>query len=118
MVKTIPVCEPNVGEAEARMVATNVRWGHLNEGNARTIFECEVASLTNAKWAIATVTGSHALFLGFLVQKHLYPTYDVTIPALHFPAAINAALCAGLKPIFVDIDLNKGMHSRWPDAAI
>ena len=66
-------------------------------------FEEEVAKFTGAKYAIATVNGTAALHMAFLMAG-VEPDDEVITQALTFVATCNAISYIGAKPVFVDVD--------------
>lgn len=65
------------------------------------------------KHAVAVSSGTDAVLAGLLALKERHHLHTgLTVPALCFPAPVNAALAAGIKPIFVDID-RKTLNVKW-----
>lgn len=69
-------------------------------------FEQEFAGHLNLKQAVATTNGTAALHLAVLAAG-VKPGAEVIIPSFTFAATAECVLCAGAKPVFVDIDPNK-----------
>jgi len=66
-------------------------------------FEEMLASITGAKYAIATVNGTSALHISLLVAG-IQPGDEVITQAFTFIATANAISYTGATPIFIDID--------------
>jgi aminotransferase in exopolysaccharide biosynthesis len=64
-------------------------------------FEVELAELTGAKHAIATVNGTSALHIALLLAG-VQPGDEVLVPALSFIATANAVRYCGATPHFLD----------------
>ena len=74
-------------------------------------FELELAAITGAKYAIATVNGTAALHIALKIAG-VQPGEEVLIPALTFVATANAVSYCGATPHFVDSDeSNLGVDS-------
>jgi len=70
-------------------------------------FEKELAKKTQTDFAVFVNSGSSALFLIFaFISKQMPPAKNqVIVPAVNFPTLVSSILYAGLKPVFVDVDL-------------
>jgi aminotransferase in exopolysaccharide biosynthesis len=66
-------------------------------------FEERVANFTGSKHAIATVNGTAALHIAFLLAG-VKPGDEVISQALTFIATCNAISYAGAEPVFIDVD--------------
>ena len=66
-------------------------------------FEQQVAAVTGAKYAIATVNGTAALHAALLLVG-VQPGDEVITQALTFIATCNAVSYAGAHPVFIDVD--------------
>lgn len=79
----------------------------IGGGDFVKLFEEKVASFLGVKYAVAVTNGSMADIIALACLKHLYPKKtEVIVPALTFIAHTNSVLVNGLKPVFVDVDLN------------
>ena len=76
---------------------------YLNEGEVSTRFEQDVARLMGVKHAIATTSGTAAIFLA-LAGVGVGPGDEVIVPDVTFIATANAVMLTGAKPVLVDID--------------
>lgn len=94
---------PEVGQAETARVLACLESQYLNEGDIVTEFEKTAAKLLGAKYAIATTSGTAALFLS-LKAFGIGHGDEVLVPDLTFIATANAVVMAGATPILVDID--------------
>ena len=70
-----------------------------------TDFENKVADFTGSKHAIATVNGTAALHIAFMLAG-VKPGDEVISQALTFIATCNAISYAGAEPVFLDVDLD------------
>lgn len=68
-------------------------------------FEKELAKYLNVRRAVFCNSGSSALFLA-VSALHLPKETKVVTQALAFPTAVNALVFNGLKPVFVDVELD------------
>lgn len=82
--------------------------GHINEGEYVAEFEKSVASLLGAKYAVATTSGTAALFLA-LKAAGIGHGDEVLVPDVTFIATANAAKMVGAEPVLVDVDENLEM---------
>ena len=71
------------------------------------LFEKSVAKYINRKYAIATSSGSSALFLS-LFSCGVKPGDKVLVPDYTFSATVNAVIIYGAEPVFVDV-----CQSNW-----
>lgn len=68
-------------------------------------FEDKVRDFTGIKYAVATSTGTAALHLSLLASG-ISEGNEVIVPAMAFPATINALLYVRAVPVLVDININ------------
>jgi perosamine synthetase len=66
-------------------------------------FEVEIAKITGAKYAVATVNGTAALHIALLLAG-VKPNEEVITQSLTFVATANAIAYAGASCVFVDVD--------------
>jgi len=79
----------------------------ISQGRFVKEFEEKVAKYVGAKYAVAVCNGTIADMVALLALSALKPgKTEVIVPALTFVAQPNSVLFAGLKPIFVDVDVN------------
>ena len=72
-------------------------------------FEKEFANYIGSKYAVMVNSGSSANLLSLFVAKYLYKLKngdEVIIPSLCWSTSLWPIVQAGLKPVFVDINLN------------
>ena len=101
--KKIPFWENSMGEEEKKLVNEVLDSGYINEGEVTKKFEDRVSELLNVKCAIATTSGTVALFLA---MKGLGIGYgdEVIVPNVTWIGSANAVDLTGAKPVLVDID--------------
>jgi dTDP-4-amino-4,6-dideoxygalactose transaminase len=66
-------------------------------------FENEFAAFCNAKSAVATSSGTTALFTAYL-SLGIKPGDEIIVPSHTFIATVTPAVVLGAKPVFVDVD--------------
>jgi perosamine synthetase len=103
LAKTIPVARPSFGAAEERAVLEVLRSGWVSQGPRVGEFEQRFAEYVGAREAVAVSSCTTALHLA-LVAAGMQQGDEVLCPSLSFVATANAIVCAGAKPVFVDID--------------
>ena len=98
----IPIAKPNIGKEELNAVAEVLASGQLAQGSKVAEFEEKFASYIGTDYAIATSSGTSALLL---IYKALnLKGKEILMPSFTFIATATAALAAGAKPVFVDVD--------------
>lgn len=102
-VKTIPWWHPLMTGGEEARVAEVLRSNYLNDGDVTTAFEDRIAGLFGASHAIATTSGTTAIFLA-VAAAGAGPGDEVIVPDVTFIATANAVRLAGATPVLVDID--------------
>jgi perosamine synthetase len=101
----IPYGKHYIDEEDIQAVADVLRSGALTQGQAVEAFEHAVAQYVGAKYAIAVSSGTAALHIAALAAGVGPGNCLVTSP-ITFVASANAAIYAGGKVIFADIDPN------------
>lgn len=101
--KTIPVAAPQMGDEEKRAVMAVLDSGQLAQGPVTEAFEREFASWCGVRHAVAVNSGTAALHLVLLAHGVKDGDEVITSP-FTFVASANAALFAGARPVFVDIE--------------
>ncbi len=101
--KKIPWWLPQVGQEEKKFVDKALGDNFVNEGPLTTQFEQEIVKITGAKYAMATTSGTSAIFLA-LKALGIGHGDEVIVPDVTFIATANAAELTGAKPVLVDID--------------
>jgi len=99
----IPISRPSLGQEEERAVLDVMRSGQLAQGERVRRFEEAFARATGAGAAVATSSGSSALYLALLAH-HIGPGDEVITSPLTFVATANAIVQAGATPVFADVD--------------
>ncbi len=99
----IPWWSPCVTSEDYVLVKKVLDSNYLNEGDFTTDFEQKVANLVGAKHAVATTSGTIAIFLS-LVAAGVGFGDEVIVPDITFIATANAVRLAGATPVLVDVD--------------
>lgn len=99
----IPYGKHHIDEDDIQAVVDVLRSGVLTQGPAVEAFEQAVAEYVGAKYAVAVSSGTAALHLAALVAGVGPGTSLITSP-ITFVASANAALFAGGRVVFADID--------------
>jgi len=94
---------PQFGTEEKSFVADVIDSGFLNDGSVTTCFERQIAELLGCKYAVATTSGTSAIFLA-LASLGIQPGDEVLVPDVTFIATANAVSLTGARPVLVDID--------------
>lgn len=100
----LPLHEPEFGGHEWSYVKQCLDDAQVSSTGAFvTRFEEDLAALTGARHAVATVNGTAALHMALMLAG-VAAGDEVLIPALSFVAAANAARYCGATPHFIDTD--------------
>lgn len=99
----IPYGKHYVDADDIKAVVEVLRNGHLTQGPVVGRFEEEIAKYVGAKYAVAVSSGTAGLHLAALAVG-VGPGDVVVTSPITFVASANAALLAGGKPVFADID--------------
>jgi len=99
----IPISVPLLGEEEKRAVLEAIDSGQLAQGQRVKAFEEAFAAACGVRHAIATSSGTTALHAAVLAHG-IGPGDEVITTPFTFIASANAAIFAGARPVFVDID--------------
>lgn len=103
MTNRIPLSVPDLRGREAEYLARCVRENWVSSaGPEVTAMEAGIASLTDRRFAIATVNGTAALHLALLAVG-VRPGDRVIVPDWTFAATANAVAHCGAIPVFVDV---------------
>lgn len=101
--KKIPWWEPRIGsEPEREFINDVLKANYANEGRLTSQFEEEVARLLRVKYAVATTSGTSAIFLA-LKALGVGHGDEVIVPDATFIATANAVVLCGATPVLVDI---------------
>ena len=101
--KTIPWWQPETGVEERERVLAVLASNYLNDGDITTEFERRMAAALGAKHAVATTSGTAAIFLS-LAAHGIGRGDEVIVPDVTFIATANAVTLAGATPVLVDVD--------------
>ena len=102
--KRIPWWEPQIGSPlERKYIERVLKDNYANEGKLTTEFENKIAARLSVKHAIATTSGTNAIFLA-LKALGVGHGDEVIVPDATFIASANAVTLAGGTPILVDIN--------------
>jgi len=99
----IPYGRHHIDEDDIRAVVDILRGGSMTQGPTIEAFELAVANYVDARFAVAVANGTAALHIAALAADIGPQTSLVTSP-ITFVASANAALYAGGKTLFADID--------------
>lgn len=103
MAKPIPVSEPWFDNAEIEALREVILSTYVTEARKTEKFERLICDRTGARHAIAMMNGTVALFCA-IKAVGVGPGDEVVVPDLTFVATANAALLAGARPVFADIE--------------
>ena len=99
----IPYGKHHIDEDDIQAVVDVLRSGIITQGPAIEAFERAVAEYVGVKYALAVSSGTAALHLAALAAGVGPGTSLITTP-ITFVASANAALYAGARVVFADID--------------
>lgn len=100
--RLLPFARPELGPEEERAVIEVLRSGWLGTGPRVSEFEAAFAARVGVAHAVATTSwtaGMHLLLRAFGIG----PGDEVVVPAITFPATMNAVLHAGARPVLADV---------------
>ncbi|MDC0649535.1 aminotransferase class I/II-fold pyridoxal phosphate-dependent enzyme, partial [Alphaproteobacteria bacterium] len=100
---TIPNAIPQISHQELSVVHEALKNVHVAVGPNIGEFERHICDFTNARFAVATNSGTAALHLALLVCNVL-PGDLVITPTFTFAATANVIKYLGAEPLFFDID--------------
>ena len=102
--KKIILAQPLINISDAKKNLNSVlKSNFINEGNKTGNFEKKICKLLNVKYAVATTSGTVALFLA-LKAAGIRNGDEVIVPNISFPATANAVTMSGGKVILVDVN--------------
>jgi perosamine synthetase len=101
--KQIPWWSPEIGPNELGLVKQVLESGYINEGEFVERFERRIAELVGAKHAVATTSGTIAIFLA-LAALGVGAGDEVIVPDVTFIATANAVRLTGARVVLVDVD--------------
>src|SRR5688572_29126597 len=103
MTTAIPWWRPEIGAEERDAVLRVLESNYLNEGDVTSEFEQRAAEIFGAPYAVATTSGTAAIFLA-LAGLGIGPGDEVIVPDATFIATANAVMLAGATPVLVDVE--------------
>ena len=113
-IRQLPVSAPNLGPAEMENVIAAMESTWISStGGFVDQFEREFAEFAGVRFAVATSSGSTALYLA-LAAHGVSSGDEVIVPDLTFVAVANAVVHCGATPVLVDI--SQGSLAMSPDA--
>ncbi|OUW74381.1 MAG: hypothetical protein CBD76_00480 [Pelagibacteraceae bacterium TMED216] len=96
--------QPNFDDSESKDIAKYFESdGWLTENKITKTFEEQISKFQGREFAIATTSGTIALYLAILALK-LNPGSNIVVPNLTMVATINVIKWAGHNPVIVDTD--------------
>lgn len=101
-VRRIAWWEPAFGAEERDLLQQVMDSGFLNDGELTTLFEQRFAALVGARHAVATTSGTTAIFLA-LAASGVGAGDEVLVPDVTFIATANAVTLTGATPVLVDV---------------
>lgn len=104
----ITLSEPIFDNLEAKHVINCFLNGNLSQGKLVKDFENKFSKEMNCKYGIATNSGSSANLIALDALKQIYKIKngsEVIIPASTFATVAMPIIQLGLKPVYVDIDI-------------
>jgi perosamine synthetase len=101
---SIPLSEPNLAGSEWQYVKDCLDRGEVAAaGGYVERFERELAAQVEARFAVATSSGTAALHVSLLIAG-VQPDDEVVLPSLTFIAPANAVRYAAAWPTFIDVE--------------
>lgn len=94
-----------IDEKELDYIQKSIENRWLSEGNFTKKFSEEISKITNSKYVTFAPNGTLGLFLSLLALD-LPRGSEIILPSFTFYASATACIFAGLKPVFVDVDLD------------
>ncbi len=98
----VAFARPSIGEEEIAEVAATLRSGWIAAGPRTARLEERFRDLVGCRHAIATSSCTGALHIGYTLLDA--KGGEVIMPVMTFAATALAAIHAGARPVFVDID--------------
>jgi dTDP-4-amino-4,6-dideoxygalactose transaminase len=101
--KFINFAQPLITDDEIKEVVDTLRSGWITTGPKVKEFEKRVCDYTGAKYAVATFSGTSALFLS-LKASGIKEDDEVIVPTFTFASTAHVVVHCGAMPVFVDSD--------------
>lgn len=99
----ISISQPSLDEREQNAVTTALMSGQLAQGARVREFEQQFAAYCGVSHAVATSSGTTALWLALLAHE-IGPGDEVITTPFTFIASANAIYYTGARPVFADIE--------------
>ena len=99
----IPFSKPSINLDVLKDIEKVIKSGWLIEGKYTAEFEAKFSEHVGVKYAVATSSGTTALFLA-LKALGIKNGDEVIVPSLTFAASSNVILHVGASPVFADVD--------------
>jgi perosamine synthetase len=100
----VPLCRPDVGQAELDAVAKVFSTGALSHGPAIAEFENAFARRIGVRCAVAMNSCTSALYLACLYVRERIGEGEIIVPSFTFVASANAIVCSGMSARLVDVE--------------
>lgn len=113
----IPIARTQLGSEEEAAVLEVMRSGRLAQGPRVEAFEHALAEMAGSRFAIATSSGTAALFLA-LKALGIGPGDEVITSPMTFIASANAIMHTGATAVFCDIDDSLNLSPAIVEALI
>src|SRR3989344_2548899 len=101
--RKIPWWMPKIEKDDYKFIKSALDANYVNEGPLVTKFEQQISRLVKSKCAVATTSGTAAIFLS-LKALGIGPGDEVIVPDLTFIATANAVDLCGAKPVLADVN--------------
>ncbi len=101
----VPIAKPIIGQEEIDNVVEVLKSGMIAQGPKVSEFEEKFSLWTDAKYGVATNSGTSALHVA-LLSCGIGKEDEVITSPFTFIASGNSIVYTGAKPVFGDIDLN------------
>lgn len=101
--KKINQVMPFVDSKELKYLEESIMQKWLTEGPKSKMFIEHIKEFTGSQYAVLAPNGTLGLYLG-LLALNLPKNSEIIIPSFTFFASASAAVFAGLKPVFVDVN--------------
>lgn len=95
--------EPWIDDVELEYLTDSIRTKYVTEHKFTERFEQTIKEYTQSTYAMAFTNGTAALYCAFKALG-LQPGDEVIVPNITFVATANAAIMAGLTPVFSEVE--------------
>jgi perosamine synthetase len=95
--------EPWIDDVELDYLSESIKTKYVTEHAFTAKFEDKIKEYTGSKYAVAMTNGTAALYCAFKALG-LQHGDEVIVPNITFVATANAAIMAGLTPVFCEIE--------------